>query len=201
MTDLPKRLSAAQVSVVLQRAAEIDAKGDSLTIEELRRIAEEAGIDPGATSTALQEIVAEEEPDRTPAPAGSPGVPAKKTTSLSPGRMVTGGAMGMALGFIAAMADYGVGPDFLPILAGLGFGGTVLYLIVRAVHCIRRGAQLDFQLQNFALWFGTLVGALATDLYTFADDEIGLVFLIWLVTSVVGALLVRLGPREEQVDG
>lgn len=84
------------------------------------------------------------------------------------------------------------------ILAGLGLVGTAVYLIVRTVDCIKRGAQLDFQLQNFTLWFGTAVGAMATDLYVFADELIGVIFAIWLVTAVVGGLLVRFAPRHEE---
>ena len=48
MTDAAKNISASQVSLILQRAAEIDASGDTLTVGELRRIATEAGIDLGA---------------------------------------------------------------------------------------------------------------------------------------------------------
>ena len=58
MTETPARISASQVRLILERAAEIDARGDSLTVEELRRIAAEAEIDPAATETAIQEITA-----------------------------------------------------------------------------------------------------------------------------------------------
>ncbi len=49
MTETPARISASQVRLILERAAEIDARGDSLTVGELRRIAAEAEIDPAAT--------------------------------------------------------------------------------------------------------------------------------------------------------
>lgn len=211
MPDVPTRLSPSQVSRVLQQAAEIDAKGDSLTVEELRRIADEAGIDPDATNRALQLVLSDEDPDPKPVQATPSGVPVTKAPSLSPARIGTGGAIGFALGFIGAFAGFGGGmipgvfrdaypgdPGALAILAGLGLVGTVVYLIVRTVDCIRRRAQLDFQLQNFTLWLGTTVGVLATDLYTFDDELIGVVFTIWLVTSVVGGLLVRFGPRNEE---
>lgn len=152
MTDLPTRLSASQVSLVLQRAAEIDAKGDSLTVDELRHIAHEAGIDPDATEKALRLVLADEDPDPKPAPAASPGVPARKAPSLSPWRIGTGGSIGFALGFIGAFAGFAGGmipgvfpgaypgdPGALAILAGLGLVGTAVYLIVRTVDCIKRG--------------------------------------------------------------
>ena len=47
MTDPHGRLSVLQVSSILQRAAENDARGDTLAVAELRRIAPEAGIDAG----------------------------------------------------------------------------------------------------------------------------------------------------------
>ncbi|MCY4573530.1 MAG: hypothetical protein OXF01_12100 [Gemmatimonadetes bacterium] len=204
MTDLPTRLTPSQVSRVLQQAAEIDARGDSLTVDELRRIADEAGIDPEATNRALQLVLADEDPDPKPAPATSPGVPVRRAPSLSPARMATGGAIGIALGFLGAFAVYPgpVSPGFpaLGILTGLGLVGTVVFLVARTLDCMRRRAQLDFQLQNFTLWFGTAVGAMVTDLFTFSDDAIGAVFTVWVITSVVGGLFVRFGPRDEEGD-
>lgn len=72
MTDPPLKLTASQVSLILQRAAEIDARGDTLSVEELERIAAEAGIDVRATRTAIAEFIAEE----IPVPAPEPQVPA-----------------------------------------------------------------------------------------------------------------------------
>ena len=43
------------------------------------------------------------------------------------------------------------------VLSVPAFGATVMYLIVRAVQCMKHGAQLDFQLQNFAVRFGMAV--------------------------------------------
>lgn len=36
MTDPPARIPASQVSLILQRAAEIDARGDTLTVGHSR---------------------------------------------------------------------------------------------------------------------------------------------------------------------
>ena len=198
MTDPPLKLTTSQVSLILQRAAEIDARGDTLSVEELERIAAEAGIDARATRTAITEFIAEE----MPAPAPEPGVPAasqlpavrrtrtRKSSSPSPLRILSGGAVGVAFGFIQVFAES---------MAFLGFGAAVLYLVLRAVQSMKRGDQLDFQLQNFALWLGTLAGTLATDVL-FPDEVTAAILFVWLITSFLGGLLVRFGPREEEPD-
>ncbi len=190
MSDAPARITASQVTMILQRAAEIDARGDSLTVEELRRIASEAGIDPAATEAAIEEVTAGEEPAPLAAVQVEGEVPrlrAKQSKSPSPAWIVASGAVGTALGFITAL------PEVVGIPA---FGATILYLIVRAVQSMKRGSQLSFQLQNFAVWFGMFVGASAIGVMS--DFETLEMFLtLWIVTSGVGGLIVRFGPREE----
>ncbi|MDE0358777.1 MAG: hypothetical protein OXN92_13725 [Gammaproteobacteria bacterium] len=193
MTDVPARISASQVSLILQRAAEIDARGDTLTVEELKRIAAEAGIDPAATEVAIREVTAGEE--AAPAPTvraenEKANLPATKSRLPSPRWIVAGGAVGTALGFMTAL------PDVLGITA---FGATVIYLVIRALQSMKPGAQLDFQLQNFAVWFGMFVGG--TAIGTWGDAEVfAMAFLFGIVSSVVGGLIVRFGPREEKPE-
>lgn len=191
-SPVPRGLQARPL--ILQRAAEIDARGDSLTVEELKRIANEARIDPLATETAIQQVVAEEEP----APVvvdEEPRLPAKKSLLPSPGWIVTGGAIGAAMGFLTALPQ-AVGMSAVGVSA---FGGTVLYLVLRAVQSMKRGAQLDFQLQNFAVWFGMAMGGTALGA-SYPGEIFGVALLFWIVTSVVGGLLVRFGPREEEAE-
>ena len=185
------KLTASQVSLVLKRAAEIDARGDSMSVEELERIAAEAGIDPRATRTAIAELIAEEMPAPVPAPEPRPpAVTAARDAnpaSPSPGRILTGGAVGLAFGFLFALS---LGS------AIVGSGATVIYLILRAVQGMKRGSQLDFQLQNFTLWF------MATLIVSAAHGFEGLMLTLlgWILTSIVGGLLVRFGPREETTE-
>lgn len=184
--DPPATLTAAQVSQILKRAAEIDARGDSMSVEELERIAGEAGIDPRATRTAIAELVAEEMPVPPPEPqsAAVPATRARNPASPSPGRIVAGGAVGVAFGFLFAE----------PGGAIAGSGATAIYLILRAVQAMKRGGQLDFQLQNFTLWFvSTLILAAG-----FGVEGFMLTLLCWILTSVIGGLLIRFGPREEE---
>ena len=148
MTDSPATVSASQVSLILERAAEIDARGDVLAVEELRRIAAEAGIDAAATEMAIQEIMADRE--TAPGPAvreaeKGTNLPAKKRNVPAPEWVVAGGAVGMAFGFISA----------LPSVVGIpALGATVLYLLFRAVKSMKTGSELSFQLQNFAVLAG-----------------------------------------------
>ena len=181
----PMKLTASQVSLVLKRAAEIDARGDSMSVEELERIAAEAGIDPRATRTAIAELIAEEMPDPVPGsrPPALTAARAGKPTTPSPGRILVGGAVGVAFGFLFASSLGG---------AIAGSGATMIYLILRAVQGMKRGSQLDFQLQNFTLWF---VAGLITSA-ALGAEALMLMLLCWILTSVGGGLLVRFGPRE-----
>lgn len=185
----PATLTASQVSQILKRAAELDARGDSMTVEELERIAGEAGIDPRATRTAITELFAPEMPVPAPEPR-HPAVPAARTegpASPAPGRIIAGGAVGAAFGLLFASSLGG---------AIAGSGATVVYLTLRAVQAMKRGSLLDFQLQNFTLWFvSTLIFAAGGGFEGFM-----LALLCWILTSVIGGLLVRFGPREENPE-
>lgn len=191
MTETPARISASQVRLILERAAELDARGDSLTVEELRRIAAEAEIDPGATETAIQEVMVgmEAAPVPTVMERGAT-LPARNPSSPSPAWIATGGAVGMALGFLTAL------PEIVGISA---FGASVFYLVLRAVQSMKKDSQLGFQLQNAAVWFGMAMGA--TAIGVFPDQEIFVgAFMLWLFGSVIGGLIVRFGPREEEPE-
>ncbi len=194
MTDSPATVSSSQVSLILERAAEIDARGEVLTVEELRHIAAEAGIDAAATEMAIREIMADRDDVSVPAvPDAAVGnrLPAKNPESPSPAWIVAGGAVGMALGFITA----------LPAVVGIpAFGATVLYLVVRALQSMKKRSQLSFQLQNFAVWFGLAMGGTAIGGVPYGETfAAALVF--WIVSSVIGGLIVQFGPREEEPEG
>ena len=163
MSELPERVSASQVTLILQRAAEIDARGDSLSVGELKRIAAEAGIDPEATDAAIREVVAavdavprraEDARTSVPVAAETSRLPAKESQLPSPGRILAGTAVGAALGFVGAVTGFVGAVPALIGTAGVGFaavGGTLMYLLLRAVQSMKRRAQLDFQLQSFAV--------------------------------------------------
>lgn len=196
MTALPTSISESQIALVLQRAAEIDAAGDRVTVEELRRIAAEAGINPEATEHALQELFASREFGLEPAMAGSPPIRADAPVPPSPRRIVAGGAMGVALGVVISLGNILL-PLGMPNLLGLaGLAGAAAYLFRRAIRSMKRGSQLNFQMENVVLWFGTAVGA-AFSYPLLADDGLFVVTLIWLVAAVVGGIIIRFGPRDD----
>ena len=190
MTESPTAVSASQVSLILERAAEIDARGDVLSIEELRNIAAEAGIDAAATEMAIQEIMADREAAPVPAvPEAKEGtsLPAKNPKSPAPEWVVAGGAVGMAFGFITAL------PAVVAIPA---FGATALYLLFRAVKSMKTGSELSFQLQNLAVWLGMALGATAIGAYSTATN-LTAALVCWMISFLVGGLIVRFGPRDE----
>ena len=98
MSDSTVRISAAQVTRILQRAAELDARSDTLSLDELRHIAAEAGIAPAATDAAIRELMTKPESasDALPTPAAdaAPSVAAVARPSPSPLRVVVGGRWG-----------------------------------------------------------------------------------------------------------
>ena len=193
MTNSPATVSASQVSLILERAAEIDARGDVLAVEELRRIAAEAGIDAAATEMAIQEIIADRGAAPVPAVPGAKegtNLPAKNPKSPAPEWIVAGSAVGMAFGFLTALP----GAVAVPAL-----GATTLYLILRAVKSMKTGSQLSFQFQNLATWLGMTLAATAIGAFTPGTNfTAGL--LCWIVVSVVGGLIVQFGPREEEPE-
>ena len=190
MTEVPARISDSQVRLILERAAEIDARGDSLTVDELRQIAAEAGIDRAATEAAIQEIMASAEAESQPAPTvteNGANLPAKDPKSISPPWIAAGGALGVALAFVTLE---------LPEVAGISMLGAVAVgLILRAVRAIRKKSHLGFQLENFAVWFGLALGGVASGVFTPA--MLAAVFTVWIVASVVGGLIVSYGSRED----
>lgn len=190
MTDTPARVSASQVRLILERAAEIDARGDSLTVEELRQIADEAGIDRAATETAIQEITAGEE--ETPPPKATEkevARPVKHPVYYSPPWIAAGGAVGVVLGFLSLVQD----------LVGLTvLGAVVLGLILRAVEAMKKRSHLSFQLENLAVWFGLGVAGIAGGV--FAPEMLLFALVAGMVLSVVGGLIVAFGSREEKPE-
>ena len=206
MNERPTRFSDAQVTHILKRAAEIDARGDSMSAEDLRAIAAEAGIDPKATETAIQELLAEGEsaPETPPEPGSSvaersPRVPATRTGLSLPWRIAAGGAVGAACGFIYGLSAAVMTDPLLPLTAGamVGLGTATLYLMARGVLCMKRGEQRNFQIENLAVWIGAALATLPQLLPVFfLDDILAPLIVAWFLVAVVGGLMIRLGSKE-----
>ena len=209
-----ERVSASEIPLVLQRAAEIDAEGDSLSVEELTRVAVEAGIDPEATRKAISELLASREtaspPPPAPRPAPTGGHKLFGLTSPSRWHLLVSGAVGAAFGFVStgqvveAIRWSGVGG-----VGGVAFWGVIVYLALRTAEAMRRGEQSSFQLHNFTTWFGAGAAAWAWSYPPYAEEWIEAIFLpyynpsvwrdillAWIVTSIVGGLVVHFGSRD-----
>lgn len=198
MADLPNRISESQISHILERAAEIDAAGHSVTVDELRSIAAEAGIGADATEDAIQELFGSRQGLQF-ATAGAPTALAVATAPPSVGRIMAGGAVGLAAGLMRGL-DSVLMPLYGPNLFALGgLAGAAAYLAWRALQSMKRDSQLDFQLQNLALWFGAAAGV-TVSVPILADDAIGGSLLMWLVVALAGGMLIKFG-RKEQRDG
>ena len=184
MTNLPESISPDQVSQILQRAAEIDASGESLTVTELKRIMDEAGIARAAAEAAIQEILEAEDPPGRSLPVLRRS---KDTLLLSMG---LGGAVGVVLGLLSRL-----GTDWAFPVAG----AMAIYSLFQSVRGMKRKTQLEFQLQNLVSWFALFVSA-AAGLGSSIDDVFSVLGPIWLVTSFIGGMLVRYGPAESEPD-
>ena len=64
---------------------------------------------------------------------------------------------------------------------------------------MKRGSQLDFQMQNLAVWFGAALGV-TISVPILADDAIGMSLFIWLLAAVVGGLIIKFGRRDEEPE-
>ena len=87
MADPPRRYGDAEIARLLERASELQVRGDGgggegLTLEELREVAGEAGIDPEMISAAAAELEAADPPAHRAAPiaARCPAAPGVEST-------------------------------------------------------------------------------------------------------------------------
>ena len=210
MNDRPTRFSDAQAAHILKRAAEIDARGDLMSAEDLCAIATEAGIDPKATEAAIQEMLAEEEggPVTAPEPGSSVAeqrarVPARRVALSLPWRIATGAAVGAACGFIYGLSA-GAMMD-MPMLTGnvvIGLGTATLYLMMRAVQNMNSGDQRDYQIEGLAVWIGAALGTIPRGgPWWHLDDVLAPLIVSWSLVAIVGGLLVRMGPKERSEPG
>lgn len=174
-------LGSADVRRVLERAAALDAGGDLLTVDDLRRIAADAQISPAAVELALAELRA----------GGSmPAAKPKRRGLLRRlGRAITLLAAGLSLGPLVVMAE----PDGFGAGAALVFlGSTAAFTLVRGLYHRWRGGLLRFQTE-----LGLLMAGATLSVGLFRGTTSAQVSLIWwLVLAVVGTALVELTARS-----
>lgn len=140
-------LTEAEVHAVLRRAVEIESKGTGgLTLEEVRRIAREAGISPTALEAAFREVL---ETAQSPAPAEPPPPPKPPSLLRRLLRPAALAGMGLLVGAWTAWWTGGYGLDD-PLAAAL----LAVASLKLAFHHRRRGDQESFQTDTVALWAG-----------------------------------------------
>lgn len=179
-TTLPDRFSPEEVRRILQRASEIDAHGEHAEVDELLRIARDAGIDLRAMEQAMAEVASGV--DR-PLPVPTEAPSAKPVRAQAPDTMVRS---------ILSAAGFGVGAGLviglIPDLYGLALGSLFVYSLVRAVQLGRKGGLLEFELQNLVLML--VSGLTALPFLGFMDDELlAGVLVVWMVMTVLGGLV------------
>src|SRR5688572_28179015 len=107
-SPLPRRqgLSETELREVLDRAIELERTGDVVPVEEVERIAVEAGIDPRAVALALNELF--ERREMAPNSGSIPAAPASQGRLQSlisqPLAPVITGVLGAAAGSLTAVS-------------------------------------------------------------------------------------------------
>ena len=174
MSDSSHRLTPEQVSLILARAAEIDAQGESMTVDALREIAQEAGLDPAATGRAMDEVLR------------APGVALESRASSRAGIVrssAAAGGVGVGLGVLAAAVPASG-------LAALGLG--VAYLFGALGWGEDAPGRWSFLRTNTLLWSGFVLGAVAVAGNTFLE-AIGLAVVLGVLLTAFGVIRAVIG--------
>ncbi len=160
---------------VLQRAAEFDVRGQSLTVSELRRMADDVQIERESVETAIKEVL-------TAKGRKSGHLPAFERRSL-----LFSAGVGVAMGFATALPS---------VFALPGIVAAVLYLAICAVTCMQSRAVLRYQVVNAVVWTAGALAALPHE-SNVAQDVALATFLNWVITAIVGGLMIAFGKRKK----
>jgi hypothetical protein len=175
--------SEADVRVILGRAIELDARGPTMTRDDLYGVAAELGITRAALDAALAEHS-----------GGSSNVDlrrGRRAATLTAGLGLPLGAFAGAV--LAGMGPFAAGP-FLALAVGAGLLGSGGLLVLQG-----RGVTLgSFVARNTALWAGFVSGGLAAVAVLGGTAAVELPWLIamtrgvggWLGSTIVGCAAV-----------
>ncbi|HEX2167372.1 MAG TPA: hypothetical protein VHG09_09105 [Longimicrobiales bacterium] len=179
-------LQAEQVRAVLARAAELDASElTGLTLPDVRRIAEEAGISPRAIDQALTEL------SRQDALVPEPPPPPRRRSLAS--RFATALKLGGIALFLGIGGSIGMPADsMLFVLAVLG--AVALY---RALANRRSGSTSDFQTEISAMTVGLITGHALAAPWFIADEGIFAIGILGVLAGLAGSVIVSFGRPDE----
>jgi hypothetical protein len=175
--------SEADVRVILGRAIELDARGPTMTREDLYGVAAELGIARAALDTALAE--------RSKASSGVDLRRGKRAATLIAGLGLPLGAFAGAV--LAGMGSFAAGP-FVALAVGGGLLGSGGLLILQG----REVTLGSFVARNTELWAGFVSGGLAAVAVLGGTAAVELPWLItmtrgaggWLGSTIVGCAAV-----------
>jgi len=149
------------------------------------RVAREAGIDLRAMEQAIEEVA-----NQPVVPIERPEAP--KVAGPSKSDTMVRSILSAAVFGVGAGALFAVGVD----LYGLTLGGLFVFSLVRAVQLGKKGALLEFELQNLVVMLVTALSSLPF-MGSDGDDMVASVLVLWLVTSLLGGLVTWWRGRSE----
>jgi len=173
MDDSGAPIPLAKAFRVLHRAAEFDVRDQSLSIDELRRMAADVRIGRESIDAAINEVLA------------TRGQRSSDLPMVDLRSILISCGVGILMGFATT----------LPAFALPGIVVAVLYLAVCAVTCLQTRAVLRFQVLNFALWVTGALTALLNENNVPQDVALA-TFLNWGISAIVGGLLIAFGRRK-----
>lgn len=189
MSDhLPDRFTDEHARAILARAIEIDSRSPMTSIDDLRAIAAEIGVSPGALEAALQQ-------QRDTITSG-------RIAAARRGARITT-ALGLPLGITAGtlLSSGAVLPVLGVMAAGLAASGALV------VFQASSGSLRSFHLRNLMLWGGVCAGSVATA--TLLGSGSGLVPAViaagwclrsWVASSILGSAGVLAVRRARPTD-
>jgi hypothetical protein len=186
-----RKFDEAVAKEILRRAAELELRTDSMTESEIRSIAQELGVTQRAVDDAIDEY------DHNPWNTVSGASNWRRRLGTRQDLPILCAAAGLASGtFMLSLTGLmPQGTDF----GGIGLLMTAIpyLLIVSSVQGERRHAL--FQKSNFALWAVFFSMALALK-PRYLNDILEVGGVVWLVTSVMGALVIERRNEKSSMD-
>ena len=185
------QLTEDQVREVIERAARLPARGDLVSVSELRQIAAELDVDADALEQALSEVL---DAHHAPAPKRSLARPLRGA--------LAGGILGAGSGLIGAALEYFFDDIIITMTSSLLVDTSVILALVWLAlsslrHNRREGRLRDYLLEVGTLW-ATFVGAWSL-VHGGLGSDVNAFGMIGIVLSVVVGLFVLRGKTPPTV--
>jgi hypothetical protein len=193
------RLTDEDARRILMRASELDAKrSTTVTPEELREIAGEAGISSESFLAALRDVSRGQVSEPRENPFSGTGPFYKRFFGSRARNSEAGPRPSMVRSIVAVGAGLLLGVT--GSLLGPGAFAGAIAMVIGSVHLAsyhrHRGSHEAFQLEMVSLWLSFMAS------FTLAsrDDAAILFVVLWLVLSAVGGITIVMGGGRTQRD-